>query len=133
MASISTTADTLAVTLTTREKIAALHGDVSVPLSAVRSVRVEPDALAAVSGLRAPGVAVPGRTKIGVWRGHGRRRFVVARRALPAVCVTLDGARHDELIISAEHAEQIAEQIRTAAARVANASDADVDQPEGAT
>jgi hypothetical protein len=91
------------------------------------------DALAAVSGLRAPGVAVPGRTKIGVWRGHGRRRFVVARRALPAVCVTLDGARHDELIISTEHAEQIAEQIRTTPARVANASDADVDQPEGAT
>jgi hypothetical protein len=36
-------------------------------------VRGEPDALAAVSGLRAPGLAVPGRTKIGVWRGRGRR------------------------------------------------------------
>ena len=119
MASVSIAADSLAVTLTVREKIAAAHGDVSVPLSAVRNVRVEPDALAAVSGLRAPGLAVPGRTKIGVWRARGRRRFVVARRGVPAVCVTLDGARHDELIISTEHAEQIAEQIRTGATHAA--------------
>jgi hypothetical protein len=35
---------------------------------------------------------------------------------VPAACVTLDGARHDEPIISTEHAEQIAEQIRTGAA-----------------
>jgi hypothetical protein len=42
----------LAVTLTVDEKIAAAHGDVRVPLSTIRSVRVEPDALAAVSGLR---------------------------------------------------------------------------------
>ena len=55
------------------------------------AVRREPDALAAVSG----------------------------RRGLPAVCVTLDGASHDELIISTEHAEQIAEQIRTGAAHAA--------------
>ena len=120
MAAISVAADTLAVTLTVREKIAAAHGDVSVLLSAVRDVRVEPDALAAVSGLRAPGQAVPARTKIGVWRGRGRRRFVVARSGVPAVCVTLEGgARHDELIISSEHAEEIAEEIRNGATRAA--------------
>ena len=83
-------------------------------------MRAEPDALAAVGGLRAPGAAVPGRAKIGVWRGQGRRRFVVARRGVPAVCVTLKGARYDELIISIEPAEQIAEQIRTGAARAAD-------------
>ena len=79
MASVSIAADSLAVTLTVREKIAAAHGDVSVPLSAVRSVRVEPDALAAVGGLRSPGLAVPRPTKIGVWRGQGRRRTLTPR------------------------------------------------------
>ena len=36
---------------------------------------------------------------------------------MPAVHVRLDGTRHDELIVSTEHAEEIAEQIRTGAAR----------------
>ena len=116
MATITTSGDRLAVTLTTREKIAAAHGDINVPLAAVREVCVEPDALAAVGGLRAPGLAIPRRMKIGVWRGRGRRQFVVARRGLPAVHVRLDGARHDELIVSTEHAREIAEQIQTGAA-----------------
>ena len=63
MATITTSGDLLAVALTTREKIAAVHGDIDVPLSAVREVRVEPDALAAVRGLRAPGLAIPRRTR----------------------------------------------------------------------
>ena len=120
MASISVAEDALAVTLTFREKLAAAHRDVSVPLAAVRRVQVEPDALTAVSGLRAPGLAIPGRTKIGVWRGYGRRRFVVARRGVPALSVTLEGARFEQLIISTEHAAQIADQIRASAARAAD-------------
>ena len=50
MASISVAEDALAVTLTFREKLAAAHRDVSVPLAAVRRVRVEPDALAVLPG-----------------------------------------------------------------------------------
>ena len=117
MATITTSASMLAVTLTTGEKLAAVHGDVTVPLSAVREVSMEPDALAAVSGLRAPGLAIPGLAKIGVWRRHGRRQFVVARRGMPAVHVRLEGGRHDELIVSTEHAHEIAQQIQASAAR----------------
>src|SRR5689334_601812 len=100
MAEIRITDDELHVKLTTREKVAGLHGDISVPLTSVRDVRVEPDALAAVRGLRAPGLAVPGRTKIGTWRGRGSRRFIVARRGVPAVRVTLSGVKPDELLVS---------------------------------
>jgi hypothetical protein len=115
MATITTAGSTLAVSLARREKVAAAHRDIRVPLAAVREVRVEPDALAAVSGLRAPGLAIPGRAKIGVWRRRGRRQFVVARRGVPAVHVRLDGASYDELIVSTGHAREIAAQIRTAA------------------
>jgi hypothetical protein len=115
MATLTAEGAELHLALTGREKLAGLHGDVRVPLTAVREVTVEPDALAAVRGLRAPGLALPGRTKIGTWRGRGGKRFVVARRDAPAVRVALDGAAHEELIVSVEDAETVAAEIRARA------------------
>jgi hypothetical protein len=118
MATISTSGDMLTVRLTRREKVAAARGDLRVPLSAVRHVHVLPDALAAARGVRAPGLAIPGRSKVGVWRGRGRRDFVVARRGVPALCLELDGGRHDEIIVSCPNAEAIADEIRTRTPRL---------------
>jgi hypothetical protein len=115
MAEIRITDDQLHLELTAREKLAGLHGDIRVPVTSVQDVRVEPDALAAVRGLRAPGLAIPGRTKIGTWRGRGSRRFVVARRGVPAVHVTLRGVKPDELLVSLEDAEAVARSVRTRA------------------
>ena len=117
MATIATTGDMLTVRLSRREKIAAARGDLRVPLAAIRDVRVHPDALVAARGARA-GLAIPGRAKIGIWRGRGRREFLVARRGMPAVCVTLDGGRHNEIVISDPNAEAI----RAAALDVRRAS-----------
>ncbi|HEX6055401.1 MAG TPA: hypothetical protein VFY98_06295 [Intrasporangium sp.] len=39
--------------------------DVAVPLSAIRSVRVVPDGLAATRGLRPAGLGIPGYRKLG--------------------------------------------------------------------
>jgi hypothetical protein len=108
-------ADALQVELTAREKIAGLHGNIRVPIAAVRDVRVEPDALAAVRGLRAPGLSIPGRTKIGTWRRRGSRGFVVARRGVPAVRVTLEGSGPDELIVSTAEAHAVAGDLRARA------------------
>jgi hypothetical protein len=121
MASISTSGATLTVRLSRREKVAAARGDVRVPLAAIREVHVHPDALAAARGVRAPGFAVPGRAKVGVWRGRGRRSFIVARRGVPAICVKLDGGRHNEIIVSDPNAEAIAAEIRAAALDVRRA------------
>ncbi len=112
MATLSLIHDRLHLDLTTREKIAGLHGDIDVPMSDVRDVRFEPDPLSAVRGLRAPGLAIPGLTKIGTWRGRGRRSFVVARRGVPAVRVTLANRRHDELLVSTPDAERLAATLR---------------------
>jgi hypothetical protein len=100
--------DTLHLQLTTPEKIAGLHGDVRVPLAAVREVAVEDDAIGAVRGLRAPGYSLPGRTKIGTWRRRGHRSFVVVRRDVPAVRVGLAGAGFDELLVSTGDAREVA-------------------------
>jgi hypothetical protein len=67
--------DDVVVALTRLEKVAALHGDVRVPLSAVHAVEVVDDGPAAVHGVRAPGTAWPGGPKIGTWRRRGGRTF----------------------------------------------------------
>ena len=121
MAAIRITDDKLCVELTAREKIAGLHGDICVPVTSVQDVQVEPDALAAVRGLRAPGLAIPGRTKIGTWRGRGSRRFVVAHRGVPAVRVTLRGVKPDELLVSTDDAEAVARSVRAHAGLTATA------------
>lgn len=112
MASITNTNEELQLTLTRAEKVAAMHGDIRVPASSVRDVRVEPDALAAVRGLRAPGLNLPWSKKIGTWRWKGRRQFAVARRDVPAVRVYLDGQKFDELIVSLPDAERVADRLR---------------------
>jgi uncharacterized protein len=107
MAALTFDHEALHLTLTGGEKLAALHGDIDVPLGDVRGVRLEPDPLAAVRGLRAPGLGLPGRVKIGTWRGPDQRSFVVARRGVPAVRVQLANAKHDELLVSTPEAERI--------------------------
>lgn len=113
MAVMTVTGDELHVALTGFEKVAGLHRDIRVPIAAVRDVRVEADAVGAARGLRAPGLAIPGRTKIGTWRRRGAQGFVVARRGVPAVRVALSGTDHDELLVSVGDAEAVAEAVRS--------------------
>lgn len=116
MATLSTTSDTLTLRLTRAEKVWGLVRDVEVPLDAVGEVRVERDAVAAVAGVRAPGLGLPGR-KVGTWRRElGHRCLVSVRRGVPAVRVVLEGQRLDELLVSVPDATEVAERIRSAAA-----------------
>lgn len=100
MATIETTTRTLRITPTRAEKVLGLLRDLEVPLSAVRSAEVVPDGLAAVRGLRAPGLGVPGLRRIGTWRRRGERSFVSVRRG-PAVRLELTGQRVATVLISA--------------------------------
>ena len=111
MATTTITGDRLRVALTTSEKVAGLLRDVDVPLTAVREARVEPDALGAVRGIRAPGFAIPGRTKIGTWRRRGHRTVVVVRSGVPALRVLLAGAGPDELLVSTPDAAALAREL----------------------
>jgi hypothetical protein len=103
----------LVVELTRREKVAALHRDVRVPRGAVRRAALLDDGLAAVRGLRAPGLHVPGRAKIGTWRGPGGRVFAVVRRQERAVRIELaTGQRYRELVVGGPDAAAAAAALR---------------------
>jgi hypothetical protein len=106
MATIEMTPRTLRVTLTRAERVLGLLRDLEVPLDAVRSAEAVPDGLAATRGLRAPGLGLPGRRKIGTWRRRGSRTFVSVRRG-PAVRLGLTGQRFDTVLVSADDAPAV--------------------------
>ncbi|MGY1915187.1 hypothetical protein [Blastococcus sp. SYSU DS0973] len=108
MTSIHVSADALTVRLPLASRIAGLLRDQVVPRSAIISADVVTDGLAAARGVRAPGLAIPGRRKIGTWRGRGARRFVDVRRGQPTLRLRLQGHRYDELLIGHDDAAALA-------------------------
>lgn len=108
MATAHVSNESLVVRFTTAEKIAGVLRDVELPLTAVRSATVAPDGLTAATGMRAPGLALPGYNKIGTWRRRGRRSLVVVRRGRPALRVQLSGHRYSDLLIEVDNAVELA-------------------------
>ena len=109
MATLQLTDKILTVRLTRAEKFWGLLRDVEVPRSAVRDVEVVADGLAAARGLRAPGLGLPGRRKIGTWRRRGERSLVSVRAGQPALRIGLAGQRYDTLVIGTDGAAAIAD------------------------
>jgi hypothetical protein len=64
----------------------------------VSGVEVVPDALAAVRGLRAPGLGLPSR-RIGTWRRRGEKTFVSVRRGQAGLRLALAGQRFDTVLV----------------------------------
>jgi hypothetical protein len=112
MASIHQDGDRLRVTMSTWEKVAALHGDLEFPVGSIDAVEVVSDPLTAVTGVRAPGLHIPSRTKIGTWRQRGRRTFAVARAGTPAIRIGLRGQRYQALVVSVPDAASVADTLR---------------------
>jgi hypothetical protein len=111
MATVRIDGNRLTVRLSAIEKVAGLLRDIEVPLQAVTAVEVEPDGLTAARGVRAPGLAIPGRRKIGTWRGRGTKRMVSVRAGQPAIRLTVTGQRHDELLLGHDDPTALASRI----------------------
>ena len=111
MSTIHLSDDTLTVRLARLTRLAGLLRDQVVPLTAVTAVEVVQDGLAAARGLRAPGLALPGRRKVGTWRGRGARRLVDVRRGQPALRLQLRGHHYDELLLGHDDASALADRL----------------------
>jgi hypothetical protein len=88
------------VELSTAEKLESLHGDLTLPRSAVQTARAVPDGMAEVHGLRAPGTGLPGVLLAGTFHDHGTSTFAVCHRRSPAVVLELTGEPYDRLVIT---------------------------------
>jgi hypothetical protein len=106
MAELDRDGGDLVVKLSTVEKAEAVHGDIRVPISAVRSVEVVDDAVHAVSAFsKSVGASFPGRFVIGTFHTGGKTFAVVHHDTPRGVRVTLEGANFDELLVGCDNPE----------------------------
>ena len=89
------------------EKAGAFHGDIRVPTTSVRAIRVAESPFRELRGIRAPGTGIPGVIALGTWRGRGGRDFAAVYRGGPAVVVELEGEGYKRLIVSAHDAADV--------------------------
>ena len=98
--------------LTRGEKLAALRKrDVVIPWAGIRRVEAVAEPIRLVHGLRAPGLGIPGRTKIGTWRSKGRKTFAVTHKAAAGLRITLQNNTFDEILLSVPDPVLLADQI----------------------
>ncbi len=101
MATLSIDGGQLDVKLSGWERVGALRrSDVSVPTSAVVSVKRLDNARNGIRGMRAPGTGLPGVIALGSWRKLGIVDFVAVSRSEPGYVIELQGQHFDRLVIS---------------------------------
>lgn len=115
----------LVLHLSPAHKLLGFHGDIRVPLSAVRSARAIDKPWLALRGRRMAGTALRGVAAIGTWI-HGDKKFDfnVLRREDRAVQVELNAGRFERFIVGVgpgrdakEEANRIADAAGIARAR----------------
>ncbi len=95
--------DQLVLHLRPSEKVWGFHGDVRVPLSAVRRVTAPDNAWVELRGWRMAGVALPGLIALGTRRHGEGYDFTAVHRQRPTVQVDLNGPpRWQRLLVSVD-------------------------------
>jgi len=110
--------DELVLHLRPAEKFLGFHGDIKVPLAAVRSVSVVHKPWLTLRGWRMAGTALRGSVALGTWRHGTGYDFCAVRLDRPAVRVEATSGRFSRLVVSVRPGEQPEE----VAARLAEAA-----------
>jgi hypothetical protein len=117
VAELQVDGDSLVLHLRGLEKAEGAHGDIRVPLSAVRAVRSVDDPWPELRGIRAPGTGVPNVIAVGTRRGSFGKDFAAVHGKGPAVVVELEGAEYGRLVFTADDAAVVANTISEALGR----------------
>ncbi len=109
MADLERDGNDLVLTLSAIERAESVHGDVRVPMSAVRGVEVLDDVIHEVHGLKFPGARWPGRFAVGTFLGGaGGHTFAVVHHDTPrGLRVRLEGQQYDEVIVGCADPESV--------------------------
>ncbi len=112
MAQLEMDASGVRIALTRGDRwTALLRRDVIVPWSSIRDVEVVAEPMRLVRGRRAPGLSLPGRTKIGIWRKSGRKTLAVTSKGRPGLRLRLRNHRYERILLSVPDGAALAERI----------------------
>lgn len=117
MPRLELTDDALCVHLAGWEKLAALSGDIRVPLGQVRGATEDDGFGGRALGLRMPGTHIPFVLAAGTFIKHGDRQFVCTRRSLQTIVIELANNEWTRLVVGVRDAHGTAARINAAAAR----------------
>lgn len=85
MATMQVQGTTIELKLSRAEKVAALHGDITIAVRDVEDVEVVQDGLAVLPALRHPGLALPGGSHVGTFGTGDQRTFAALHGHGPAL------------------------------------------------
>jgi hypothetical protein len=114
MAKVELTPTELKVHLSTSERIAALHGDLTFAGTQIRGAEVLDGKWWWQLGVRVPGTAIPGLIIAGTYLRKDDRVFASWRRGQQALAINLRGASYHRVIIGVDDAQALADQINDA-------------------
>jgi hypothetical protein len=104
--------DTVTVQLSAGEKAEALHGNLTVPRSAITGVQVVSSGIDAVHGFKLLGAGIPGVLMVGTFKGAEGSTFAVCHRNGPAIVIDVTGEHFDRIIVTVDDPEQVASQLQ---------------------
>lgn len=105
MATLLINDDFVTISLSTAEKVEAVHGNVTLARSNIVSARAVPDGMQEVEGLRSPGTGLPGVIMVGTYRSRDRTTFAACHHHRPAVVLDLTDAAFDRVVVTVDHPE----------------------------
>jgi hypothetical protein len=106
----------LVVKLRLVERFWTFHGDVRIPLSAIRRIRTSNNIWFSLRGWRATGAAVPGYVAMGKRRHGTGYDFTVVFRSRPVVVLECNDFEFGEVLVSVDDALETAAMIAAASA-----------------
>ncbi len=109
VANIEVNDRTVTIRLSTREKIAGLHGDLVIPRSRIRKAYAAANGFRELPGMRAPGTGLPTIIAMGTWRGKGKTYSNVTRGE--ALVLDLRDHEYTRAVITTPDARAIAAQL----------------------
>lgn len=115
MAQVLVAERTLKIKMSPIEKLAALHGDITVPLDSIISATVEVHPWTALRGLRAPGTGFPGVIAYGIRRYSNGKDFSAILTSKPIVRIDLEeGSPYGRLLVTVQDPQKVIDAINSA-------------------
>jgi hypothetical protein len=103
--------ESVTLQLSLAEKAEALHGDLTLPRSAITAVRVVSSCMDEVHGFKLVGSGIPGVMMVGSFKGADGSTFALCHGNGPGIVLALTGQHYERIVLSIDNPEQVAAEL----------------------